>query len=107
MFNTLTDIAHKLFSPQTYACNLCAITHTPLGMRDEWKEFIESLEVPVEFLHRDELKKQYQLGQLTLPAILRKEGTRLAEWITAEEINGCRSIPDLTSLIQKRLAAIY
>jgi hypothetical protein len=26
VFNTLSDIAHKIFSPETYACNLCALT---------------------------------------------------------------------------------
>ncbi len=107
LFNTLTDIAHKLLSPQTYACNLCAITHTPLGMREEWKEFVEQLNIPLEFLHRDELRKQYGVEQITLPAILLKEGAHLGEWITAEEINACRSLPDLKSLIQNRLAAIY
>ena len=25
-FNTLADIGHKLFSPATYPCQLCAIT---------------------------------------------------------------------------------
>lgn len=107
LFNTLSDIAHKLFSPQTYACNLCAITHTPLGMRDEWKEFIEQLDVPVEFLHRDELQKQYGMTHLRLPAILLREKAQPREWITAEDINRCRSITDLKSLIQERLAAIY
>jgi hypothetical protein len=27
VFNLVTDIAHKIFSPQTYACQLCCITH--------------------------------------------------------------------------------
>ena len=37
LFNTLTDIAHKTFAPETYSCNLCAITFGTFGMRTEWK----------------------------------------------------------------------
>ena len=53
LFNTLTDIAHKIFSPDTYSCNLCMITHDNLSMRSEWKDFIEKLDIELEFLHRD------------------------------------------------------
>ena len=40
LFNTLTDIAHKMLSPKTYTCNLCAITHGLFSEKEEWKEFI-------------------------------------------------------------------
>ena len=35
LFNTVTDIAHKIFSPETYSCNLCALTHDYFTVRDE------------------------------------------------------------------------
>ena len=54
LFNTMTDIAHKIFSPDTYSCNLCMITHDNLSMRSEWKNFIEQLDIELAFLHRDE-----------------------------------------------------
>ncbi len=63
MFNTLSDMAHKVFSPRTYSCNLCALTHSTFSMRDEWKEFIESLGVELEFLHRDEFRKRGDGGE--------------------------------------------
>jgi hypothetical protein len=43
LFNLMSDIAHKVFAPATYPCNLCAFTHSPLGMRREWKSFLDSL----------------------------------------------------------------
>ena len=73
LFNTLSDIAHKILSPQTYACNLCAITHTPLGMRQEWKTFLEHLELEKEFLHTDEFHARYGLEEMKLPAIFLKK----------------------------------
>ncbi len=103
--NTLLDIGHKIVSPQTYACNLCAITHSTFSMRDEWKNFVAGLGVPVEFLHRDELEKQYGLRAPELPAIFRKTDGALEPWINREEINRCHSLTDLERLINSRLRA--
>jgi hypothetical protein len=104
MFNTLTDIAHKIFSPQTYECNLCAITYGNFTIRAEWKEFLESLEIGLEFLHRDEFFEKYGPAEQALPAVFLKKGEELELWITAEEINRCSSVDDLKRLITDRLA---
>ncbi len=34
LFNTVTGMAHKIFSPGTYECNLCALTYSTFGMRE-------------------------------------------------------------------------
>jgi hypothetical protein len=104
VFNTLTDIAHKIFSPETYECNLCAITYGNFTMRAEWKEFLETLGVELEFLHRDEFIEKYRLPELILPAVFLKNGDELELWISADEINRCSSIDDLKKLISDRLA---
>jgi hypothetical protein len=101
--NTLLDIGHKIVSPQTYACNLCAITHSTFSMRDEWKNFVAGLGVLIEFLHRDELEKQYGMRDVGLPAVFRKTDDILETWISREEINNCRSLEDLERLIRARL----
>ena len=101
--NTLLDIGHKIVSPQTYACNLCAITHSTFSMRDEWKNFVAGLGAPIEFLHRDELEKQYGMRDAGLPAVFRKTDGTLEAWISREEINNCRSLKELEDLIRARL----
>ena len=103
LFNTLTDIAHKVFSPDTYSCNLCMITHDNLSMRSEWKEFIEQLDIELEFLHRDEYLKQYKMGDVKLPCIFSKDADGLSDFISADEINTSKSVDDLKSLIQGKL----
>ncbi len=103
LVNTLLDIGHKIVSPQTYACNLCAITHSTFSMRDDWKHFVAGLGVPVEFLHRDELATRYDLREVPLPAILRRTDGTPEQWITREEINHCRSLEDLERLITTKL----
>ncbi len=104
IFNTLSDVAHKLLSPQTYACNLCALTHTTFGMRNEWKEFLGNLDAPLEFLHADELRSRYGVTGLALPAILRKRGgAALEEFVDAATINSCRTLDELKRVITDRL----
>src|SRR5512138_1546777 len=85
LFNTLTDIAHKIFAPESYECNLCAITYGNFAMRAEWKEYLESLNAEFEFLHRDELANRYGMTEAALPAVFRKEDDRLVPWIAAAE----------------------
>ena len=99
LFNTLGDVAHKIFSPETYACNLCALTHTAFGMRREWREFLESLDARLEFLHADELRDRYGLTGLPLPAILRRRGASLEVFADSAAINSCRTLDELKQLI--------
>lgn len=103
LFNTLSDIAHKVFAPETYACNLCGITHTPLGMRGEWKVFLENLECEKEFLHADELTDRYGMSGIQLPAIFLKKDDSLDLWISADEINVCQNMEALESLIIQKI----
>jgi len=103
--NTLLDIGHKIFSPHTYSCRLCAITHTTFSMREPWKSFLQGLGVAVEFLHRDEFMQRYALQHTALPAIFRKTEARLEEWISREDINKCQSLADLEQLVEQRLRA--
>jgi len=105
IFNAVADAAHKIFSPRTYQCNLCALTHSALGMRREWKHFLEGLGVPLEFLHADELRARYGLTGVPLPAIFRRRGEGLAAFAGADEINACRTGGELKQLIVTRLSS--
>ena len=102
LFNALSDISHKIFSPQTYQCNLCALTHSTFGMRKSWKQFLETLDKSFEFLHADELKKQYGMSNVSLPAIFVKEDKSLRLWVNATEIEECRTMDELKQLVRNR-----
>ena len=104
--NTLLDIGHKIVSPQTYSCNLCAITHSTFSMRGEWKRFVDELGLPVEFVHRDELVERYGMSGVALPAVFLKTDGKLQEWIGRNEIDRCRSLDDLQHLVKTRLQAV-
>lgn len=106
VFNALADVAHKIFSPDTYACNLCALTHTAFGMRSEWRDFLEGLGVPLEFLHADELKSKYGLEGVPLPAVFENCGGPLRVLVSADAINACRTLEDLKRLILDARASL-
>ena len=105
VFNALADAAHKIFSPRTYQCNLCALTHSAVRMRGEWKRFLDGLDRPLEFLHADELKARYGVTGVPLPAIFRGDGESLEVLIGADSINACRTLADLERLILNRRTA--
>ena len=102
-FNLLTDIAHKIFSPATYACNLCALTHSNFGMRKEWKKYLAALGNPLEFLHADEFKNKYPVEKVNLPAIFIEENGLLSQIADVDQINRSQSIQDLKVIIEDRL----
>lgn len=99
-FNLLTDIAHKMFSPQTYSCNLCALTHSNFGMRKEWRDYLAALGKPLKFFHADEFKDKYPSETANLPAIFIEENGSLKQLADSEQINCSRSVQDLKSLIE-------
>lgn len=103
LFNTITDIAHKIISPSTYSCRLCTLTHAYFSVKKDWTHFLEDLDVRLEFLHRDELHKKYGLSEIDLPVILINQNNRLSTWISTDEINDCPSVNVLKVLISDRL----
>lgn len=103
LFNALADAAHKIISPRTYNCNLCALTHSAVGMRKEWKHFLDGLDVALEFLHSDELEERYGVAGVPLPAVFKREGNDLEVLAGADSINACKMMGDLKRLLLNAL----
>ena len=104
LFNTLGDIGHKLFSPATYPCRLCAITHGVLAERAEWRAFVESLGVPCEFLHRDQFRERFPNIGGALPAVFRLVDGQPLVCVEAAALTACSGIVDLKTLIRRDCA---
>lgn len=106
VFNLAFDVAHKIFSPQTYACNLCAVTHGNFGMKSAWRDYLKTLKTAFEFLHADEFKSKYAIKTIQLPAVFKLKNGLIAQIINAESINSCRTIDDLKHLINTEIEKI-
>ncbi len=98
-FNVLADIGHKIFSPSTYSCALCAITHGVFREKEQWRSFAASLPVECIFLHRDKFLHQHPGFEGQLPGVFLRKADRLIPCLCAEQLKSCRDIPDLQQLI--------
>lgn len=94
-------------SPVTIrGCNLVALTHSPVGMKKDWKRFIRELNTPSRSLNKNEFIAEFRGVDTTYPCVLLKDGSTISVFITTEEINRCRELEDLTGLIQERVSRI-
>ena len=108
-FSIIKDGIHKIVSPSTYQCNLCALTYGAVRMKDEWRTFIEKLEINAEFLHRDEFLRllrehPHRIEDVKFPAIFLRDGERITLLIRHDEINECKTLRDLMHLITQKLS---
>ncbi|MBU2948972.1 GTPase [Zobellia uliginosa] len=104
--NSLLDSAHKILSPSTYDCNLCDITFGVFTENKVWKSFRENTNLEMEFLHKDEYKKQYASkfgNKFTFPIILAQTNNGLEVFVGTEEMNAIEDSEALVELIQERV----
>lgn len=99
LFNTASDIAHKIISPQTYECDLCALTHGYFTMRKEWAGFLNELGLPCEFRHRDDVGTEPGIDPAVLPAIYRWRDDGWQLCTGPEQIAACNDLEQLKTLV--------
>ncbi len=105
LFNTMADIGHKIFSPETYECALCALTHGYFSERTQWRSFVEQLDCHCDFLHRDEFLRQFPADQTPLPAVFVVTGKQVACCLGADDIARCADLPALQEMIRESCCA--
>lgn len=94
---------HKFFRPSTYPCNLCLLTHGPFGMKDQWKNFLDSLPLAKVYLDKDEGRKKYLPDDLPLPAILLRDSLHTRMLVNTKEINDVHTLDSLILLVRSKL----
>jgi hypothetical protein len=73
--------------------------------REDWRQFIESLPVSSEFLHRDDFKQRYpEWVHLDLPVLLLLRDNEVSVLLDQERIAACQSVEELSESIQQKLA---
>lgn len=99
MLNTMKDISHKLFSPQTYDCFLCSLTHDTFSENKEWKAFRTNSSLDMNFLHRDEFEKEYD-RRMEYPLILKEAGD-LEVVISKDQLASYSSLTELITAVEE------
>ena len=96
--NTLLDIGHKIVNPETYSCNLCQMTFDTFTENKKWKEFRETSDIEMEFLHRDEFEDKYQ-RKLHYPAILNGDSLEVA--LSQKQLDSFSSLDELIKAVNE------
>ncbi|WP_299754706.1 hypothetical protein [uncultured Pontibacter sp.] len=101
-FNKLTDFAHKIISPKTYACSLCALTYGKFTIKEEWADYIKSLPMEVEFIYKNEWK--FAPVRQEYPLVALQTGTdRVEVLLEASELNQIKSLKQLRTKLDEVL----
>lgn len=100
--STLLDTGHKMLSPSTYKCSLCELTQDTLGEKEHWRAFRKSIGLPMEFFHRDEFEKRYDL-RFDYPVILRKSDD-IEVLLSKEQIDSITNLDDLITTVREEIA---
>lgn len=107
LFNQVGDFFHKIVSPKTYQCNLCGLTYSGVSMKSDWKDFIKSLSIKSEFLHKDEFSKTYpEFTDSQFPTVFIKTNKSITSFITASEINQQQTLEELRNLVLTKISAL-
>lgn len=70
-------------------CPLCHSTFGPTGMKRAWRACEQSLEIPVEHLHRNEVPRDWQVREEDLPCILVERAGGRAVLVDRTAIAAC------------------
>ena len=101
--NNLLDIGHKLLSPSTYQCSLCALTHDTFKENTIWKNFRAESQFQMEFYHKDEFETKFPSVKLNYPTILKLEKIQFTTVLTPDILNEISSVEALIERLKVSL----
>ena len=102
----LLDFGHKIISPGTYECDLCALTYGYVGMKQEWAEYVDALRgkgIVVSFCY-EEQARWYGYNPDDLPAVALQENWWTPQTLVSREMfTTLKTISDLKNTITSRI----
>ncbi|RGP42197.1 hypothetical protein BPTFM16_02509 [Altererythrobacter insulae] len=105
IFNMIADGVHKVVSPDTYPCSLCAVSYGLISMHTAWRKYLKSQPHEVVFHHKDDFAEAYPGHGIELPAILlRERGASPQVLIGKAELDGLEHVNQLIEMTDHRLA---
>ena len=103
--NALLDYGKKYIQPSKYNCQLCMITYGPLGMKRDWKKFINNLSIETEFLHKDELNKKYPKIEISHPSVLIVSDSKVDVIVSSSDFEEIDSLEGLKKAVRSVLVS--
>jgi hypothetical protein len=103
--NGMMDSVHKIVSPSTYECALCAITHGAFSMDRRWRDYLRALPHDTAFYHRKDFASAYPGATIELPAVLLDQAGTLTTLLAAKDMNAKQDVDSLMAALDSALAA--
>ncbi|HLP20474.1 MAG TPA: hypothetical protein VK174_09240 [Chitinophagales bacterium] len=99
------NFAHRIHSPDTYACKLCDVTYGTFFVKKEWDDFLNSLPVPSKFHMKNWFIKRFPAYKnAEFPAVYSQDETgNLTLIITPEEFNRIKTLDELKQLVRNKI----
>ncbi len=100
------DSVHKIVSPSTYECQLCAVTYGLTSMKRDWRAFLDELGMELLFHHRPDFRAAFpQAADWPLPLVAVEQGGQLTELVSAADFTAIPDLPSLIRVVKQRLNA--
>ncbi len=97
----LMDSVHKLVSPGTYPCSLCAVTYGLTRMDPRWKAWLRALPVEAVFHHRPDFRAAYPAAAgWPLPLVALEQGGQLRPLLDATTLDTLASLDALVAALE-------
>jgi len=97
------DFWHKILRPSTYQCNLCKQTFGLFTVKKDWKKFINSLSIAVEFLHKDEFEEKYKINDAKYPSTYIRQNGSIGLLISQDEMDNAKNLDEMEALVLGKL----
>lgn len=99
------DSVHKIVSPSTYPCQLCAVTYGLAAMKRDWRAFLDGLGMELVFHHRPDFRTAFPAAaDWPLPLVALETNGQLAALVTAADFAAIPDLPALIAVVRDRLA---
>ena len=89
--NAVLDSFHKMISPSTYTCELCALTFGNFSEKTLWKKFRNQSKVKINFYHKDEFEAKFGIYSYSYPVSLWFKNQRFETAISNEAFKTIKS----------------
>lgn len=101
--NSLFDVGHKLLSPSTYKCSLCALTHNVFSENSTWKNFRDKSHFDIEFYHKEEFEAKFPNIKLAYPTVLKLENNQISIVLNPNIVNEISTVEVLIEMLKSRI----
>lgn len=98
--NAVYNAFHKLISPSTYPCSLCALTYGNFSEKKKWKQFKDRTNSELLFLHKDEFEEDFPEINTDYPTVLKKEKNKVSLIMGRERLDDFKNVEELISALE-------